>query len=208
MIVEVFPNNPLRVNTVFLIKDKECLVIDAGSREVLTFLKERNLKVVALINTHGHLDHTAGSGYLKEEFKVKFLMGKEDEFLLRDELFYGLYEHLGARVVEKIDEPLKEGELRLGPFKIYCLHTPGHTPGSYSFYLEEEKTLIVGDLLFKGSVGRWDLPGGNLKELKKSIRKIFKEFDLKTKVLCGHYQPTTLEEELRENHYVREFLNA
>lgn len=80
---------------------------------------------------------------------------------------------------------------------------PGHTPGLCCFYLEKERVLIAGDLLFKGSVGRWDLPGGDPAKLRTSLRRLFEELPDDTVVVCGHYEETTIGHERKFNPYLR-----
>ena len=86
------------------------------------------------------------------------------------------------------------------------MHTPGHTPGLCCLYNEENKILIAGDLLFKGSVGRWDLPGGNLEELKKSVKRVLTELPEDTLVICGHYDETTIGQERTFNPFAGELI--
>ncbi len=205
MLLKVVPVGPLAVNCSILVDEEssEAVVIDPGAEadKLIGILKEYKPK--AIINTHGHIDHVGQVKKVKEAFDIPFLLHEGDIFLINDEIWRGFASHIGAVECPEPDETLKEGmEYRLGNIRVRVLHTPGHTPGSCCLYVEEEKVLIAGDLLFKGGVGRWDLPGGNLEALKASLNRIFSEMEEDTLVVCGHYDETTIGYERRFNPYL------
>jgi len=198
------------VNSTILYSKGVAFLFDPGAdaEKLKQILKEKNLKPIGIFLTHGHIDHFGAVKRLKHWFpEAKVYINRKDKFLLTEELWPGFASYLNAELNPQIDEFIKEGDnFRLGNLTIEVYETPGHTPGSVVYYVPQLELLIAGDLLFKGGVGRWDLPGGNLGELKKSIKKVFKLFPNSTKVVTGHYDLTTLEYERKNNPYVREFL--
>ncbi len=205
MLLKVVPVGPLQVNSSIVVDEDtgEAIVIDPGADadKLVDVLKEYKLK--AIVNTHGHIDHVGQVGKIKELFNVPFMLHKEDVFLINDELWRGFASHIGAVRCPEPDEFIEEGtEYSFGNTKLRVIHTPGHTPGSCCLYFEEEKVLIAGDLLFKGGVGRWDLPGGSLEALKSSLDKIFSELEDDVLVVCGHYDETTIGYERKFNPYL------
>ncbi len=183
---------------------KEAVVVDPGSdiENILDKLKGYN--VIAILATHGHYDHVGQVATLKELYKAPFYMHKDDEFLLKDELFPGFSFYLNAKTPPSPDIYIKDKDrLNLLGVDIDVIHTPGHTPGGCCFYISSYNTLIAGDTLFKGGVGRTDLPGGSWEELSKSLKKLFSILPKETRVICGHYEDTTLGHELTFNPFLR-----
>lgn len=209
MIIKVIPVGPIAVNCSVVADPTsgEAVIIDPGA-EVEKILGNLNdFKVVGIIATHGHIDHVGQVGKLKEIFDVPFYMNPLDNFLINDEIWSGFATYIGASPCPQPDVPIKEGdEIKVGNIKFKVLHTPGHTPGLCCLYNEENKVLIAGDLLFKGSVGRWDLPGGNLEELKKSVKRVLTELPEDTLVICGHYDETTIGQERAFNPFAGELI--
>jgi glyoxylase-like metal-dependent hydrolase (beta-lactamase superfamily II) len=185
------------------------VVIDPGAdlEVILKALEGTTPKYI--LATHGHIDHVGQVKGLKERLGVPFLVHKEDIFLLNDPIWKGFELYVGADLpCPEPDDFLEEGmELSFGNIKLKVLHTPGHTPGHCCFY-SEEKLLIAGDLLFRGSVGRWDLPGGNLEDLKKSLRRVVLELPEDVRVITGHGEETTIGREKKFNPLLREILGS
>ncbi len=202
--VEVVPVGQLQENTVILKNEdtKEAIFIDPGAEGKRLESLVDGYNVIGILATHGHLDHVGQVGYLKERFDAPFMMNERDEFLTNNDIFPGFAALIGATPCPKPDKNLKEGNiLKLGDIDIHVIETPGHTPGGLSFYIPSYKLLIAGDTLFKGSVGRTDLPGGDPNQLKKSLEKLM-QLPEDTRVICGHYQDTTIGEEKRTNPYI------
>ncbi len=206
MRIETIPTRPIDENCSILKNEetKEAVIIDPGSdmENILSHLE--GYKPIGILATHGHYDHVGQVATLKNIYNIPFYMHEDDEFLLDNELFPGFSSYINAKKPPKPDIHIKDKDvLELLGEKIYVIHTPGHTPGGVCFYIPSYDTLIAGDTLFKGGVGRTDLPGGSWDELAKSLRKIFSTLPPKTKVFCGHYASTTLEYEAKFNPFLR-----
>ena len=203
---ERFPVGPLQCNCVVLGDRvaKKALVIDPGGDvdKILAILERESLTLTQIIHTHAHLDHILASGTLRERTGAALYLHKGDRFLW--DAVEQQCQMFGVPVTtlpEPDFELVDEQELLCGSG--VCLHTPGHTPGSVSFWFEDEKLLVAGDTLFRRGVGRTDLPGGDFEALQKSIAdRLFKLDDTAT-VVTGHGPDTTLSEEMAENPFVR-----
>ncbi|RUM91182.1 MAG: MBL fold metallo-hydrolase [Thermovibrio sp.] len=211
MSVKVFPNAPFLVNTILFWDEetKEAAVVDPGSKEVLEDIEDtvdrEDLNVVYVINTHEHPDHTAANAWAKLKFpEAKLIMHPEAKrnlnFWVESEI--GLM--AGAEYSPTPDITVNEGDvLSLGNSELRILHTPGHSPGSIVLYSPTNRVAFVGDLIFKGSIGRYDLPMSDFSQLKSSIFKVLKELPQDTVLIPGHGEKTTIGEELRENPFIR-----
>ena len=201
MRVEVIQVGYIRENCYFLINDEtnETVIVDPGDSadKLVLYAEENQLKPVAILLTHGHYDHTGAVMQLKEHYKIKTYIYKDEKQVLEDKTL-----HLGVKNVTA-DEMLEDGEqIILAGFSIKVLHTPGHTPGGCCYYVEEEKMLFSGDTLFFESVGRSDFKGGSTKALVDSVKT--KLFVLPDEVVVypGHMEPTTIEHEKQYNPFV------
>ncbi|MGC9020183.1 MAG: MBL fold metallo-hydrolase [Candidatus Methanodesulfokora sp.] len=181
---------PLKTNCYILASSDEAVVIDPGWEGERILSKIGNVKLKAIILTHGHFDHVTAASMLKEAKNARILMNKRDIYLLKS-LRYQLSRFGIEKDVEiEPDEFIEDGdELKLGDSLITVIHTPGHTPGSICLLWEGK--LFSGDTLFKGAFGRVDLPGGNYNDLVASMRKLL---DLPDEVLVfpGHGDETTI----------------
>lgn len=208
MQVHKFTFNPLQENT-FVVTDnnKNCVIIDPGcyhqeEKEALKhFVESNDLKVKALLNTHAHLDHIMGNAFVKRSFDVDLYLHKEDVVTLnmgeQSSMLYGL------DLFENSPQPdqfMKEGDrLEFGDIVFDVIFGPGHAPGHVAFYNKEEKLLINGDILFKGSYGRVDLPGGDFETLKNTIQNKLFHLPDDTLVYTGHGPETTIGAEKGSN---------
>ena len=212
MKIKTFEFNPLGVNT-YVLYDKtgECVVIDAScffpdERELLlNFILDNNLVVKHLLNTHLHFDHVFGVNFMASQFGLKLQVHPDDVFLL-DNLpqqlqMFGF--NTNVDYAPEIGNYLKENDMvAFGEQKLKIIHVPGHSPGSIVFYNEKEKFAVVGDVLFNGSIGRTDLPGGNFDQLIEGIRtKLFTLPD-DTEIYSGHGPKTTIGQEKKYNPFV------
>lgn len=186
----------------------EAIVIDPGcsnhqeQEKIKKFIDSERLVVKYLLNTHGHIDHVLGNSFVKDFYRVPFLIHAQDEATLRTVKIYApLYGFEGYREVLP-DSYLNEGDVvEFGNQRMRVLYLPGHAPGHIAFYSEREKKIIAGDVLFQGSVGRTDLPGGNFDVLIQSIHQ--KLFALPDDVVVypGHGPTTTIGEEKVSNPF-------
>ena len=201
--------NPFSENTYVVYEDtKEAVIIDPGcyereeQEELDDFKTAEKLTVKYLLNTHAHIDHVLGNYHIKEKYKVPFLMHRKDEPVLRAVKTYASnygFTHYTEVLPDQFPE---EGDqVNVGNSKFNVLFLPGHAPGHIGFYNATEKILMGGDVLFRGSIGRTDLPGGNHETLINSIRQ--KLFVLPDDVVVypGHGSTTTLGEEKISNPY-------
>lgn len=207
MLLKVLPVGFLSVNCSIIADEKsgKALVVDPGADFDRIVKSLDGFQLTGIVATHGHIDHVGQVKKLKEHYHVPFYMHPADLFLINDPIWPGFEKHIGASLpCPEPDIELEEGSvIELGGLSIRLLHTPGHTPGLCCLYIEEEKTLIAGDLLFRGGVGRWDLPGGDLDELKSSLHRVFSELEDDVLVVCGHYEETTIGHERKFNPYLR-----
>ena len=211
--IKSFEFNAFQENT-FIVSDTEnnAVIIDPGcysrdeERQLITYINQAQLKVVALLNTHAHIDHILGNSFIKENFKVDYYLHKDDINTLNAvEQYASLYGFEGYRLSPQPDFLLEdESELVFGGIRMKVLHTPGHCPGHVVFYFQSEGIVINGDVLFNGSFGRTDLPGGNLEILKNSIFETMFQLPEDTIVYCGHGPSTTIGKE-RLSNYIHQF---
>lgn len=206
---KVFTFNEFQENCYILYDEKECIIFDPGCKEqdeveeLRTFLSSHGLTPTLLINTHCHLDHIFGNHYIQEYYDLRPHIHKEELFFLENlssiAAKYGISatpSPAPAGFLEgDADLDFKENKLRI-------YFTPGHSPGSLSFYSEELNILISGDVLFRESIGRTDLPGGDFDTLQNSIVHLYKELPDETIVLPGHGPHTTIGHEKRHNPFV------
>lgn len=208
--IEKFVVNPLGENSFILSDDSgECIFIDPGfyyeeeHQEVKDYIAKNNLKPVKITNTHCHFDHIMGVEFVRKEYNIPFLCHKEDAFWVNIAEEQGQRFDIKINSVSPADDFLVEKEfVEFGNSKLEIIHVPGHAPGHVVFYSEEEKFLIAGDVLFYGSIGRTDLPGGDHATLITNIKtKLFALPD-DTKVYCGHGPETTLGFEKTTNPFL------
>ena len=178
----------------------ECAVIDPGAEpeKIIPAIAEFALRPVVILNTHGHVDHVGANSDIKERFHIPLWIHSLDAPLLDAMKGSELSLFLGAKDSPPPDKFLKDREsITVGNVSFKVVHTPGHTPGSVSFY--GHGTLFSGDTLFCGGVGRTDLAGGSRKDLVKSIRSRIQTLPAETVVLPGHGPKTTVGQEIISN---------
>ncbi|HEV8537076.1 MAG TPA: MBL fold metallo-hydrolase [Candidatus Limnocylindria bacterium] len=183
-------------NGTYIVHDdrREALVIDPamGERQIMNAAKEQRLRIVEILNTHGHPDHIYGNAAVKEATNARLAIHRLDEYRLGPSAPPGLFPVPPSAA----DDLFDEGPLRyVADLEVAALHTPGHTEGSTCFYLEREGILFSGDLIFRGSTGRWDLPGGDREQLERSLERITR-LPPDTKVYPGHGATTTIGAEI------------
>ena len=184
---------------------KDCLIIDPGleAGELLEFLDEQKLNPVAVVLTHGHIDHIAGVATLRNRFpEIKVYIHKLDAEMLTEPV-NNLSAMTGAGfTTAPEDVSLKEQDvIDLAGVNLLVLHTPGHTPGGISLYSKQDGVVFVGDTLFADSIGRTDFPGGSMSQLLKSVREKLFTLPEETQVYPGHGPATAIAEEKAHNPF-------
>lgn len=216
MKIACLPFNPIQENTYVVWDDtKECVVIDAGNcspREDAAlddFISRQGLKPVLAANTHGHFDHTLGVGHLKQRYGIPFALSEKDRFLLDNAAVSGSLFGVKTGPMPAIDRDLDaETEIRFGNSVLRILRTPGHTPGHVAFYEPESKALFTGDTLFRESIGRTDLLGGDYSWIMRSILDVIVPLGEEVHVYPGHGPESTIGHELLYNPFIVEVLNG
>lgn len=213
LVVKPFVFNLFSENT-FVIWDessKESAVIDPGcsnpdeENKLESYVTENGLNVKFLINTHCHIDHILGCAFIKGKFNAKFYIPEKDLFLLESAGLQASAFNISIGNMPKPDYFLSEStRLMLGRSQISFLYTPGHTPGEYCVYFPAEAFCITGDVLFKNSIGRTDLWGGDYDTLLDSIHA--KLFSLPDNVVIypGHGESSKIGLEKSENPFLKE----
>ncbi|MFN2387668.1 MAG: MBL fold metallo-hydrolase [Thermoanaerobaculia bacterium] len=208
--LQIVPVGPLQCNCSILMDEAfgEALIIDPGDEpaKILAALAGAGAKPVALLHTHAHFDHIGGTRELRRATEAPIRLHPADRFL------YDALPKQAALFGESATEPLPpDGDLADGqtiPFgasAVRAIHTPGHTPGSTCFLLDgDPPVLFSGDTLFRRSIGRTDLWGGDGDQILTSIREKLYTLPPATRVVCGHGPDTTIGEERKLNPFVRE----
>jgi len=209
MTVQSFTFNDFQENTYIIYDDtKDCIIIDPGcgnhheQNQLSCFIELRGLKPKHLINTHCHIDHILGNKYVSDLYQLKLTSHKKEipvlQFGIQTALMYQINYDISPDIEIFIDE---EDIIYFGQSTLKVLFTPGHSPASISLVNESEKILIAGDVLFKGSIGRTDLPGGNFETLTRVIKSKFFTLHDDTIVYSGHGEQTTIGIEKRTNPF-------
>lgn len=208
-VVEGFALGPFATNC-YILRDppgRDCWIIDASFEpaELIERIRQLELDVKAVILTHAHVDHIAGLFEVRAAFPDAPIVIHEAEKHWNADARHNLSLAYGEPIVgPPPDRTLQGGEtLELGRSRWSVLHTPGHSPGGLTLHCAEARIAIVGDTLFAGSIGRFDLPGGDEKTLVRSIRSILYTLPDDTRVYPGHGPPTTIGVEKSTNEHVR-----
>lgn len=203
--------SPFMENT-YLVWDsesKEAAVIDPGCCEPIEedklsqFIEDKGLTIKYLLNTHCHVDHIFGNKFVKDKYDAKFIIPKEDEFLLdkaiEQSASFGIKSNPQPQPDSYFEEEL---ELFLGEIKIETIFTPGHTPGEYCFYFLEDKKCFTGDVLFREGIGRTDLWGGDFSTLVDSIQNKLFTLPGDVEIYPGHGISSTIDYEKVNNPFL------
>ncbi len=206
MFLHTFVTGPLETNA-YLVADRdagEALVIDPGGDpgEILAFLAKEKLICRLIVNTHGHFDHISGNRALKSATGASLLVHAEDVPMLDEAVTHASFFMMRAENSPPPDMLLREGaEVRVGSVVLRVLHTPGHSPGGVT--LVAPGVAFCGDLVFYGSVGRTDLPGGSERVLLDSIRRQIMTLPDDTVLYPGHGPDTTVGREKKQNPFFK-----
>jgi len=208
--VKTFTFNPLAENTYILFNEsKDTIIIDPGcyfdeeKEKVKNFIESNNLNPVQLLNTHCHLDHVFGNKWVYETYGLELFLHPDEEQVLN---FASQSAQMWGMLFDNYDGPLhffKDNDIiKLGEDELKVLLAPGHSPGSVCFYSKEQNFLIGGDVLFRKSIGRTDLPGGNHNALIASIRQQLFVLPDEVIVYPGHGETTTIGYEKKYNPFL------
>jgi len=207
--IKTFVFNPFRENT-FLLYDEtsECIIVDAGCNdenefnELEGFINENKLSLKYVVNTHCHIDHILGNAYFINKYNVPFIAHKGEIPLLQRS------RDMAIAFGFDLTEPpapsifIEEGEeIRFGNSALKVIHVPGHSPGSIVLYSERDQFILAGDVLFAGSIGRTDLPGGDYNTLISGITQKLLTLNDDVVVYPGHGETTTILEEKNTNPF-------
>jgi hydroxyacylglutathione hydrolase len=209
--IQKFVFNTFQVNSYILYDESgECVIIDAAfyemseKQEITGFLKTNNLKLVRNLNTHCHIDHILGNGFIAETF------GIYPEYHEASVNFLAAAPEIALSFgysVNDIPAParfLRDAEkIKFGVSVLEVMYTPGHADGSVCFYNKEQGFVVTGDVLFRDTIGRTDLPSGNLDLLMKSIREKLFSLPDETVVYAGHGPETMIGYEKQNNPFIR-----
>lgn len=206
MILEGFPVGPIQANC-YIVGDENSgkgVVIDPGDEvdRILSRIKEHSLHVELILNTHGHFDHVGGNKKLKEATGAKIAIHPDDAHYLDKLSQSAAVWGMSAEDSPPPDLLLSDGQiLEVGGLKFKVLHTPGHSPGSVSFLIDDAQIVFTGDLIFAGSIGRTDFPGGDYNALIQSVRKKIFPIGDDYRILSGHGPATTVGHEKQYNPF-------
>jgi len=187
-------------------RTREAILIDPGDEieKITAVLAEHRLRVKAIVITHAHIDHVAGAHRLRQLTNAPIYMNERDTRLL--DLLETQAAWLGVKTPPRpaIDTPSAEGTvLTLGETQFHILDTPGHSPGSQSIWIPEENKLVAGDTLFRDSIGRTDLPGGDGRQILASIKTRLLNLPEDAVVIPGHGAQTTIGREKKYNPFLQ-----
>lgn len=208
MIHEILPVGALQCNCSIFGDEasREGLVVDPGDEieDILAIVKRHGLKVKAIVITHAHIDHIGGAQKLKQATGAPVYMNLHDAELQKMLDVQAAWLGMKPPEAVAIDSPAKEGDtLLVGVTEFHILHTPGHTQGSISLWIPGEGKLVAGDTLFRDSIGRTDLPGGDGKQILRSIHDKLLPLPDETVVIPGHGDSTTIGREKRHNYFLQ-----
>ncbi|MGO9014227.1 MAG: MBL fold metallo-hydrolase [Dissulfurispiraceae bacterium] len=208
MIIKSIAVGPLQANCIIVADDasKKAIVVDPGDEpdRIVGIVNEMGLTVEVIVCTHGHFDHIAVVGDIKNQTGARVAIHRDELALYNGAKDMAAFWGHSMDVPPAPDILLSEGDtLKIGDLNFSVLHTPGHSPGGICLYADN--TVITGDTLFMGSVGRTDFFGGDIKKLKQSFQRLM-ALPEDTNVLPGHGPATTIGREKKENMFAEEFL--
>lgn len=210
--VKTFICNPFQENT-FILYDEtgECVIVDAGcytpdeQESIDSFIAGNNLRPVKLLNTHGHIDHIAGIEYLSKKYKIELYMHADDVDNINRSVAMGAAWGFNIQVPScEVNFVEENDNVTFGNSTLKVIALPGHTKGGVGYYNAEQKIIMVGDTLFRGSIGRTDLPGGDYETIIRSIIKNLLPLGDEVRYYSGHGESSTLGHERRYNPFVNE----
>lgn len=209
--IQSFTFNPFQENTYLIINEQKlCWIVDPGMYDInetnrfFSYLSDNGLKPQSIINTHTHIDHIFGVSDVMKKYDIPFGINEKDSPVLNAAVASAMMFGLAFSNTPKPGFYIADNEvMKLGDDTIEVRFTPGHSPGSVSFYHAEGNWVIGGDVLFSGSIGRTDLPGGNFETLISSIKTQLLTLPEETVVYSGHGPATTVGDEKMYNPFLK-----
>lgn len=210
--LKIFVFNDFQENT-YILSDEtnQCIIVDPGCNNdeekntLATFIFGKGLSPKAVLNTHCHIDHILGVKFVCDKYKIPFIAHKDDDYLVKNALSFGSFFGLHTEQPPMPDSYLEEGnKYSFGNSELIFFNVPGHSPGSLVIYSPADKILITGDVLFKNSIGRTDLPGGDYNALINGIRTKLLSLPEETMVFPGHGPYTTIGDEIKSNPFLNQ----
>ncbi|TMN20965.1 MBL fold metallo-hydrolase [Lentibacillus cibarius] len=204
MQIKCIPAGPLSTNC-YIVSDKaEALIIDPGGdfETIVNYLNDVGVTPEAILLTHAHFDHIGAVSQLRSYFGSDVYLHASEQSWLEDPVLNGSLTFMRTEITTATAEySLVPGNLQIGTFSFEVIHTPGHSPGSVSFLFHNASFIVSGDVLFNGGIGRTDLPGGDIKQLERSIRESLYQLPDVYTVYPGHGPETTIGNEKRQNPF-------
>lgn len=207
-----FPVNPFQMNSYIYYDEKtgDGVIFDPAvyfpeeKDKLEEIIKENNIKIKKILLTHGHIDHILGNKYSKDRFKADIYGNDKDNFLIENAVTQGKMYGIEMEESPSIDVILNEGDtVDVADAELRIIHTPGHSPGSICYIDDKNKIVFCGDVVFRESIGRTDLPGGDYNLLISSIKdKLFKEVKEDYILLPGHMEESNVGHEIKYNPFL------
>ncbi len=211
MELKTFVFNPFYENTYLLYdENKEAVIVDPGcyekfeQDELISFIHENDIKPLAILNTHCHIDHVLGNAFLKRHYGIPLWIPENEQEMFRSVEAYAFNWGIANYETSEPDHLYAEDEtFELGDSSIRFIYAPGHSPGHMMLYIDKDATLIAGDVIFRESIGRSDLPGGDYATLESSIKQKVYTLPKDTNIFPGHGPQTTVGYEMMNNPFVK-----
>ncbi|HCA43037.1 MAG TPA: MBL fold hydrolase [Bacteroidetes bacterium] len=207
-----FPVNPFQMNSYIYYDEKtgDGVIFDPAvyfpeeKDKLEEIIIKNNINIKKILLTHGHIDHILGNKYSKDRFKVDIYGNDKDNFLIENAVTQGKLYGIEMEESPSIDVILNEGDkIDIADTELRIIHTPGHSPGSICYIDDNNKIVFCGDVVFRESIGRTDLPGGDYNLLISSIKdKLFKEVKEDYILLPGHMEETNVGHEIKYNPFL------
>jgi hydroxyacylglutathione hydrolase len=213
MKIKKFIVNPFQMNCYIYYDEStgDGIIIDPGAYEnyeedeITDFVQSNNIKILFIINTHGHIDHVLGNKFAKSKFDCPLLIHKDDLFLLENAKAQGIFYNIDVNESPEPDKFISEDlKVNINKTEISFIHTPGHSPGGVCIVDHENKNIFCGDTIFAETIGRVDLPGGSMDVLINSIKnKLFLHCSNEYILYPGHMEETTIGNEKKYNSFLK-----
>lgn len=208
--IKVFVFNSFQENTfVISVESNNCIIVDPGmstkeeKEELSNYIEETKLTPVAMINTHCHVDHVLGCKYIKEKYQIPFYIHPDEKMLLERAQDFGDFFGMEVEPPPAADYYLEDNSVyKFGDTELNIIHVPGHSTGSIALYSKPDASIIMGDVLFRGSIGRTDLPGGDYDTLIRGIKQKILVLPREVIAYPGHGPSTTIGDEYDTNPFL------